>query len=97
LSSRNQYLSAAERNRAPVLHDSLMVARQRIVDGDRRWTEIETAALDRLESAGFAPDYFSIRSAENLGLPSGSHRRLVLLVAARLGQTRLIDNVCVDL
>jgi len=97
LSSRNQYLSAAERSRAPLLHDSLVIARQRLLDGDRRWAEIETAALGRLESAGFVPDYFSIRSAEDLGPPSGGHRRLVLLVAARLGQTRLIDNVCVDL
>ena len=97
LSSRNQYLSAAERGRAPALHDCLMAARRRILDGDRRWTEIEAAALGCLESVGFNPDYFSIRSAEDLGLPSEMHRRLVLLVAAGLGQTRLIDNVCVDL
>jgi pantoate--beta-alanine ligase len=97
LSSRNQYLSADERGRAPALHRCLLAARQRIVDGDRHWQDIESAALDSLASDGFEPDYFSIRSAEDLGPPGIESRQLVLVVAARLGTTRLIDNVIVDL
>jgi pantoate--beta-alanine ligase len=97
LSSRNQYLSADERRRAPALHGCLQAARQRILDGDRHWQRIEAAALDSLKSAGFEPDYFAVRSAEDLTVPGDAPDQLVLLVAARLGTTRLIDNVRVDL
>lgn len=97
LSSRNQYLSLDERRRAPELHRCLLAARQRVLDGDRRWSRIESEAMDRLKSAGFEPDYFSIRSAGQLEVPREEHRELVLLAAARLGATRLIDNLRVDL
>jgi pantoate--beta-alanine ligase len=97
LSSRNQYLSAEERQRAPALHRCLQAARQRILAGDRHWRDIESAAVDSLRLAGFVPDYFAIRSAGNLDPPGGEPRQLVLLAAARLGTTRLIDNLTVDL
>lgn len=97
LSSRNQYLSADERRRAPALHGSLLAARQRILDGDRRWDEIETAAMQDLQLQGFAPDYFAIRAARDLSPTREEDRQLVLLVAARLGTTRLIDNLRLDL
>jgi pantoate--beta-alanine ligase len=96
LSSRNQYLSTDERSRAAALHGCLLAARQRILDGDRQWGEIEAAATASLVSRGFEPDYFSIRTARQLGPPGGEDRQLVLLVAARLGMTRLIDNLRVD-
>lgn len=97
LSSRNQYLSPDERRRAPELHRCLLAARQRVLDGDRRFSRIESEAIDRLKSAGFEPDYFAIRSAGQLEVPREEHRELVLLAAARLGATRLIDNLRVDL
>jgi pantoate--beta-alanine ligase len=97
LSSRNQYLSTDERRRAPALHGCLLAARQRILDGDRQWTRIEMGAMKSLQSDGFEPDYFSIRSARQLAPPGPEDAQLVLLVAARLGATRLIDNLRVDL
>jgi len=97
LSSRNQYLSADERRRAPALHGGLQSARQRILAGDRDWERIEADAVDSLKTAGFEPDYFAIRQAGDLGAPGDAPRQLVLLVAARLGTTRLIDNLRLDL
>jgi pantoate--beta-alanine ligase len=97
LSSRNQYLSAGERRRASTLHDTLVAARRRIIGGERQWLEIEASALGELRSAGFDPDYFTIRNARDLQPPQPGDGELVLLVAARLGRTRLIDNVSVEL
>jgi pantoate--beta-alanine ligase len=96
LSSRNQYLSAAERQRAPRLHEFLLAARRSIAGGRGDWAAIEAAGLESLRQAGFAPDYFSLRRAGDLALPRPGDRQLVLLAAARLGRTRLIDNVRVD-
>ncbi len=58
--------------------------------------EIEAQAKQRLAAAGFRVDYFSLRRAEDLTLPKHAERHLVILAAAYLGQTRLIDNLCVD-
>jgi pantoate--beta-alanine ligase len=92
LSSRNQYLTAAERGIAPIIHQQLQQARSRLLAGvaDR---DVESAALAALIAAGLRPDYFVVRDAANLqpALPD-SHERVVL-VAARLGKARLIDNL----
>lgn len=96
LSSRNQYLSAAERLRAPLIHDTLQRMRELISQG-HPWQVVEQTAASRLARAGFVPDYAVIRSAEDLAEPAEDQRDgLVALIAARLGNTRLIDNLLFD-
>lgn len=96
LSSRNQYLSADERNRAPLVHDTLLKMRDLLGKGHAR-TVIEQAAAARLERSGFVVDYAVIRRAEDLAEPADSERDgLIALIAARLGATRLIDNLLFD-
>lgn len=92
LSSRNRYLSAAEREQAPVLYRTLQDIVQRIQDGAAPATA-EAAALETLRQNGFRPDYVSVRRAPDLAEPSAADRNLVALAAAWLGRTRLIDNV----
>jgi pantoate--beta-alanine ligase len=92
LSSRNQYLTASERGIAPIIHQQLQRACARLLAGaaDR---DVETEALAALTAAGLRPDYFVVRDATNLqpALPDSAER--VVLVAARLGKARLIDNL----
>jgi pantoate--beta-alanine ligase len=96
MSSRNQYLSAQERARAPMIHATLQQMRDLFRQG-HAWQALETAARARLERGGFVPDYVAIRRAEDLGEPGADEREgLVALVAARLGSTRLIDNLPFD-
>lgn len=96
LSSRNQYLSAAERARAPLLHDALEKMRGLLEQG-HPWQAVEQTASTRLQRAGFVPDYVVIRRAEDLAEPEeGEREGLIALVAAKLGQTRLIDNLLFD-
>lgn len=96
LSSRNQYLSAAERARAPLIHDTLLKMRELLAKG-HAWRALEQVAAARLQRAGFVPDYVVIRRAEDLALPAEDQRAgLLALVAARLGSTRLIDNLPFD-
>ncbi len=96
LSSRNQYLSADERERAPLIHATLLKMRELLAAG-HAWEAIERVASARLVRAGFAADYAVIRRAQDLSAP-GEHERdgLVALIAARLGNTRLIDNLLLD-
>lgn len=96
LSSRNQYLSAAERARAPQLYRTLQQMCELMGKG-HAWRAIEQAASAKLQRAGFAPDYAVIRRAEDLAEPADSQQTgLIALVAARLGSTRLIDNLLFD-
>ncbi|BBD80586.1 pantoate--beta-alanine ligase [Aerosticca soli] len=96
LSSRNQYLSAEERQRAPLIHATLQQMRQLLHKGHAR-PIVEEAARTHLERAGFVVDYAAIRRAEDLQEPEPDERSgLVALIAARLGQTRLIDNLLLD-
>ncbi|SEM99983.1 pantoate--beta-alanine ligase [Luteibacter sp. UNCMF331Sha3.1] len=96
LSSRNQYLSSQERARAPQIYATLTQMRELFRQG-HAWQALEQAARARLERAGFVPDYVAIRRAEDLGEPGVDEREgLVALVAARLGATRLIDNLPFD-
>jgi pantoate--beta-alanine ligase len=96
LSSRNQYLSTEERARAPLIHDTLQKMRELLAQG-HPWQAIEQTAAARLVRAGFVPDYVAIRRAEDLAEPAeGEHAGLIALVAARLGNTRLIDNLLFD-
>jgi len=96
LSSRNAYLSGAERAEAPRLYRVLREVRDALLDGGRDY-----AALEARACAGFgkewAVDYVAIRRQADLQLPASGDRQLVVLCAARLGRTRLIDNVEVTL
>jgi pantoate--beta-alanine ligase len=93
LSSRNRYLSAEERARAPAIHAALQAAVQRIDAGDRDFAAIGRAGWQALEQAGMRPDYFEVRAADDLGLPGPETRELVVLTAAHLGRARMIDNL----
>ncbi len=96
LSSRNQYLSAQERARAPLIHDTLQKMRELLAQG-HPCRAIEQTAVARLERAGFVPDYVAIRRADDLAEPADGERDgLLALAAARLGKTRLIDNLLFD-
>lgn len=93
MSSRNQYLTDEERGRAPLIHQTLRAAVERLRAGDRDFAGIERSGLETLERAGFRPDYFSVRRADDLSTPKADTRHLVVLTAARLGRARLIDNL----
>ncbi|MBL8385442.1 MAG: pantoate--beta-alanine ligase [Burkholderiales bacterium] len=93
LSSRNGYLSEAERAEAPALHRALLTAREELRDGKRDHLRIELEAMARLAARGWRPDYVAIRRQADLMPPGEADRELVVLGAARLGATRLIDNV----
>ncbi len=95
LSSRNSYLTDAERVVAPVLYETLCSTGQDLQNGRRDFAELEAAALERLVKAGFEVQYYSIRRALNLEIPNRDCDDLVVLAAARLGTARLIDNIVV--
>lgn len=93
LSSRNQYLDAEQRARAPQIYSTLLWMRESVLVGHKR-DAIESGAAQRLERAGFVPDYSAIRRAEDLSIPEDSEREdLIALIAAKLSSTRLIDNL----
>ena len=93
MSSRNQYLSAAERARAPALYRALAAAAARLAGGERDYSAIERDGLRTLEAEGFRSDYFAIKCAEDLTPPGPDSHHVVVLAAAHLGRARLIDNV----
>lgn len=95
MSSRNQYLSDAERDVAPGLYRVLRDCRERLLAGELDYPMLEAAGLDELRSLGFRPDYFAIRAARDLEVPPDADANLVVLAAAKLGEARLIDNVLV--
>ncbi len=97
LSSRNGYLSAAEREIAPRLYQALQSVVQALVQGRNDYAVMEQEGLYVLEEAGFVPEYFSIRQAGSLKLAQPGMTELVVLAAARLGKTRLIDNLACSL
>jgi len=93
MSSRNGYLSAAEKTIAPLLYQSLNSAHDAILAGNQAYPDIEQHALRFLQQAGFKPDYFSVCRSSDLKKATLQDADLVLLAAARLGKTRLIDNI----
>lgn len=96
MSSRNQYLSADERRRATGIHETLLWMREALGAG-KSPAAVERAARKRLEALGFAPDYAAVRRRDDLSVPANGERvGLVALIAARLGGTRLIDNLLLD-
>jgi pantoate--beta-alanine ligase len=97
LSSRNVYLSAAERVKAPLLHQTLSATASDLAEGCGADVAAEAARF-KLEAAGFRVDYVAVRDADTLAPLSGPPRVASrVLAAVRLGATRLIDNVGVPL
>lgn len=93
MSSRNQYLTPAEREVAPRIYQALQAAANRLQAGDTEFSSIERTGVQALTTAGMKPDYFSVRRAQDLGAPAPDTTHLVVLTAARLGKARLIDNI----
>lgn len=96
MSSRNQYLTEAERRLAPRLYQELQTLAAALRHGEDDYAALERMARLRLDEAGFRPDYVSIRRAEDLRPPLPEEGHLVVLAAARLGKARLIDNLRVE-
>ncbi len=94
MSSRNRYLTEAERRFAPTLIAVLRECAERLRKGERDFVPMEQQAMDQLEAVGFSPDYVAVRRARDLGPPATSTTGMwVILAAAWLGKARLIDNV----
>lgn len=97
LSSRNGYLSSEERAEAPVLYQQLNAVAEAMRGGARDVAAVEAQAMAHLAARGWKPDYVSIRKRIDLNAPAGadleSGAPLVVLAAAKLGNTRLIDNL----
>jgi len=96
LSSRNGYLSVAERAQAVQLSRTLQSMAEAVRAGERDFDAIETRAMQGLASRGWQPDYVALRRRSDLQAP-GVGDPLVALAAARLGTTRLIDNLEIEL
>jgi pantoate--beta-alanine ligase len=96
LSSRNGYLNSAQRQIAPVLHRVLQESREAIACGYDSYRKLEQYARSTLNEAGLEADYFSICDARTLSPVTADTEEVVILVAAKLGTTRLIDNVTLN-
>ncbi len=97
LSSRNGFLTAAERKIAPTLNATLQTCREAIACGFDNFMELEAHAKLKLIQAGFEPDYFEIRDARTLREVTEETEEVAILAAAKLGKPRLIDNVRLNL
>jgi pantoate--beta-alanine ligase len=96
MSSRNQYLAPDERARAPRIHQTLLQMRAQLQAGESI-AQIEHEARAALQAEGFQVDYIELRRGSDLARPApGERDGLVALAAARLGTTRLIDNLELD-
>jgi pantoate--beta-alanine ligase len=97
LSSRNGYLSAEERQLAPILYQLMMALSAQLDNGDRQIETMLEQTAEQLREAGFTPDELFIRDADTLQPLNTASTRAVILMAAWLGKARLIDNHQVDL
>jgi pantoate--beta-alanine ligase len=93
LSSRNGYLTPAERVEAPRLHQTLLWVKSQVLTGMPDIGDIEAKAVEKLNTNQWKTDYIAVRKQSDLQSPRPSDRELVVLAAARLGTTRLIDNL----
>lgn len=92
MSSRNQYLTLAERDQASLLHDTLESVAVQLREGRSDFERLQAEAVEKL-SACMRPDYVAVREAATLRVPAAGTRAFVVLAAAWLGKARLIDNV----
>ena len=97
LSSRNQFLTDDERAAAPELYAILSDLAEEVQDGQQDYAALEETGKSRLKEAGFDVDYVAIRRAENMQVPDRDCDEIVVLAAAMMGETRLIDNVVVTI
>ena len=97
LSSRNQYLSPEARKEAPRLYRTLCDVRDQLLAGSKDVQRLELDAMAELARHGWRPDYVSVRRGADLQTPGPDDKELVIVAAARLGTTRLIDNAEVSL
>jgi pantoate--beta-alanine ligase len=93
LSSRNNYLSAAERMEAPRLYRILRKLARSIASGEGAYQRLEAEAMAELRTHRWQPDYVAVRKQSDLQVPAAEDRELVILAGAKLGATRLIDNL----
>ena len=93
MSSRNQYLSAEERREAPRLFRELQAVAQAVQAGNRDYAALQNTAVHHLQQHGWQVDYVEIRTQGSLHIARLGDTQLVVLAAARLGKTRLIDNL----
>lgn len=92
MSSRNGYLTAAEKTQAAQLNQQLQSIKQALLAGQRDYAVLREQASLALSQQGWQVDYVEIRRQQSLTLPDAQTREWVILAAARLGKTRLIDN-----
>ncbi len=97
MSSRNGYLTAEQRSLAPKLYQSLGQAKQEVLAKQFTYAEIEKKMIHLLTKLGFKPDYFSICRRHDLQAATIEDTQLIILLAAWLGKTRLIDNIQLDI
>ena len=97
MSSRNQYLNDSERKLAPTLYNKMQQMAAEIKAGRRDFSTLTQTYLSQLAELDFHPDYLELRSVETLLPPSHEDKHLVLLAAAFLGKTRLIDNLQISI
>ncbi|HEY0665376.1 MAG TPA: pantoate--beta-alanine ligase [Gallionella sp.] len=93
LSSRNQYLSEKERAEAVAMHQALQEIGRAVLQGDRDFERLQNNAVQFLNKRGWVVDYVSVRNRSDLLPASLSSREWVALAAAKLGTTRLLDNL----
>lgn len=97
LSSRNRFLSDKERREAPHLVRTLRELRERLLGGERDLARLQDQGVAELAASGWQPDYISVRRQSDLKAPTPQQveagEPLVVLAAAKLGSTRLIDNL----
>jgi pantoate--beta-alanine ligase len=97
MSSRNGYLSPEHIQIAPKLYQTLCNVRDEVLTGHKIYQKIEKAAITYLNNAGFQTDYLSICRQTDLQKAEQQDVDLLVLAAAKLGRTRLIDNICFSL
>ena len=97
LSSRNGYLSSEQLNVAPLLYRSLEEMAAAIRAGERDYAKLVSAAQAQHSAAGFRPDYLEVRESNSLRPATADDRQLVIILAAFIAITRLIDNLAFEL
>ncbi len=93
MSSRNQYLTNVDRTKANGLYNILCGICHNLMKGNNDFSVLENQALTSLRALGFVPDYIEVRRQQDMAKATPNDQDLVVLGAARLGKTRLIDNV----
>jgi pantoate--beta-alanine ligase len=93
MSSRNKYLTETERDKAKALFETLSEIEQALKNGSNEFSQLEQQGLRKLQELGFIPDYIEVRRQRDMLSAQAADKELVVLGAAKLGKTRLIDNI----